>query len=550
MALMMQGADTSPVQHWTQGAARVAQSLIGGLELRREDQKEETEKASGRELYSRAIPLLTGGGQASIPSPAAASAVPSSIPQPTRKVSEALWSNPGANGATVQPVNGQRVLSYQDTPGEGPSNVPSPLDPPDPKSAALLAALVQAEAGNQGPAGKQAVANTVRNRAAESGMTIPQVIGQRGQFEPVGTGSINRYGPGTPGFNDAAAAAERAYTGNDPTAGAVNFYGPKSQAALAARDGRPPVAKFDNGAGIDIQDQRYFTRATGGASPGITEASAQSRAPTAGPQQANIAALLPALMNNKYTAPFAQSVVQALMQKQMENRDPTWGVVGEDDFGKKTYGWINPRTQTATPAAPQGGAATGQPAQPLTVTGPGGQQIPIPLGVNPKKFRDDVTGASADAATGKMTEVQAKSTQFANRMEAAERDMGKLQGEGTSIVGKALQDAPFGLNVAGNYMKSGDRQKFEQARSQFITGLLRQESGAAIGKEEFVRYDREFFPQPGDGPEVVQQKAEARKVAIEAMKKGAGPGYKSPVPTAPIGGGLSPEAQAAFEKYQ
>lgn len=67
MVLMMQGADTSPVQHWTQGAARVAQSVIGGMELNREDQKEQKEKSDARAMYAPLVQQLFGGGQAAAP---------------------------------------------------------------------------------------------------------------------------------------------------------------------------------------------------------------------------------------------------------------------------------------------------------------------------------------------------------------------------------------------------------------------------------------------------------------------------------------------------
>ena len=39
-ALMMQGADYSPVKSWTQGAARLAQGLIGGYEANKYDKQD------------------------------------------------------------------------------------------------------------------------------------------------------------------------------------------------------------------------------------------------------------------------------------------------------------------------------------------------------------------------------------------------------------------------------------------------------------------------------------------------------------------------------
>lgn len=46
LALSMQGADVSPVQHWTQGAARLAQALVGGYELNKLDEEDEKKRAA------------------------------------------------------------------------------------------------------------------------------------------------------------------------------------------------------------------------------------------------------------------------------------------------------------------------------------------------------------------------------------------------------------------------------------------------------------------------------------------------------------------------
>lgn len=209
------------------------------------------------------------------------------------------------------------------------------------------------------------------------------------------------------------------------------------------------------------------------------------------------------------------------------NKSPTYGVIAEDQFGNKQYGWINPATQTTAPGAGSGPPTSGAPA---TVSGPNGAQIEVPPGVNPKKFRDDVTSATADAAVGKKTEVQAKSEKFGNKMELAEKNLKDIEGQGTSTLGRLSEGSDWvpGSSAIGNYLQPANYQKYRQARDNFITALLRDESGAAIGTPEFNRYEKELFPQPGDSKGVIEQKREARRVAIEGMKKAAGPGYKSP----------------------
>lgn len=216
-----------------------------------------------------------------------------------------------------------------------------------------------------------------------------------------------------------------------------------------------------------------------------------------------------------------------------------WGVVSEAD-GQKTYGWIDKNKRTVVPVGPE--------PQKETITGPDGKQIAIPPGVDRKTFINEVSRAGAKAAAGEKTEVQAKSEKFGNKMELAERNLQGLENEGTGYLARSLDGLPLvGGSAATNYFQSENYQKYRQARDNFITALLRDESGAAIGTEEFKRYEKELFPQPGDAPGVIRQKAEARRIAIEAMKKSAGPGYKSPEIPSATGG--SPKVDDLLKKY-
>jgi hypothetical protein len=64
-------------------------------------------------------------------------------------------------------------------------------------------------------------------------------------------------------------------------------------------------------------------------------------------------------------------------------------------------------------------------------------------------------------------------------------------------------------------------------RINFISAVLRKESGASIQPSEFSLMEKLYFPRPGDLPPVIKQKQDARKLAIQAMKVQAGPGAKS-----------------------
>jgi hypothetical protein len=127
-------------------------------------------------------------------------------------------------------------------------------------------------------------------------------------------------------------------------------------------------------------------------------------------------------------------------------------------------------------------------------------------------------------AVNKPTEFQSKSAGFLGRMMQAEHDFGLIpEGErgGRSVGRKALHDTLPGLE--NTLVNSTDRQKADQAIENFIAASLRQESGAAISSGEFERQYKIFYPAAGDSPEVIAQKAAARKQAIEGFRIAAGP---------------------------
>jgi len=74
---------------------------------------------------------------------------------------------------------------------------------------------------------------------------------------------------------------------------------------------------------------------------------------------------------------------------------------------------------------------------------------------------------------------------------------------------------------------SPEQQQVVNGRINFITAVLRKESGAAISPGEFVTAEKLYFPKPGDDVTVIKQKQRARELAIKAMEIQAGPGAKS-----------------------
>lgn len=132
---------------------------------------------------------------------------------------------------------------------------------------------------------------------------------------------------------------------------------------------------------------------------------------------------------------------------------------------------------------------------------------------------------------------QSLSGGFSDRMMNSERLIRQYGQALTSAGAKAKDMIPFGL---GNYGQSPEYQQARQARDDFINAQLRRESGAAIAPTEYINADKQYFPQPGDGPQVIAQKERNRQLAIEGMTRNAGPAYTpSPTVTKPQGGGGS-----------
>lgn len=76
---------------------------------------------------------------------------------------------------------------------------------------------------------------------------------------------------------------------------------------------------------------------------------------------------------------------------------------------------------------------------------------------------------------------------------------------------------------APNFLKSGSAKEAEAAKSAWVEAYLRDASGAAIPPSERLAYARDYFPEPGDTPEIVANKADLRKQKMQNALLGAGP---------------------------
>ena len=196
---------------------------------------------------------------------------------------------------------------------------------------------------------------------------------------------------------------------------------------------------------------------------------------------------------------------------------------------------VNKRTLQAFPVSIGGAAPATAPMAAPAGTGMPGARAPAPEVAR-------VTGTPLRGKATSLTETQSNATAYGMRMKEANAILddlskkGVLKGaviEGTPLIGGALGQAL--PSVLGG--TSAAQQQVNQAKSNFITAVLRKESGAVISDSEFDREDKKYFPQINDNAEVIKQKENARKLAIKAIEVQAGPGAKEIQKYQPSAGG-------------
>jgi len=165
------------------------------------------------------------------------------------------------------------------------------------------------------------------------------------------------------------------------------------------------------------------------------------------------------------------------------------------------------------------------------------------LGLQNAKFAFEKEQAGSGA---KLTEGQGNATGFGMRAKEANQIVTNLENKGVAIPGKTAtvvggiagmtpfvgekysEAAKSLFNVlpeaAGGL--SPEQQQNAQGRRNFISAVLRKESGASISPQEYSNEEKKYFAQLGDSPEVIKQKQDARNSAIKGLELQAGPGAK------------------------
>lgn len=151
----------------------------------------------------------------------------------------------------------------------------------------------------------------------------------------------------------------------------------------------------------------------------------------------------------------------------------------------------------------------------------------------------------------KPTEQEAKAQFFGERMARSGSIINAIESGGYDPAGahKWVED----LGLFPNVLKRDETQMYDAAKQDFISAVLRKESGAVISESEMENGERQYFPQAGDSNAVIKQKRELRNAVRDSMIELGGKNNNFVVPELrPVEGkngiqGVFPKSQADIE---
>jgi hypothetical protein len=162
-----------------------------------------------------------------------------------------------------------------------------------------------------------------------------------------------------------------------------------------------------------------------------------------------------------------------------------------------------------------------------------------------------IKGGPGDTGAGggkPLTETQAKATGYYGRTAMANKTINDFEARGIAPPGagaKLADEIPLGL--ASGLIGDKNQQQLA-ARRAFVAGVLRQESGAAIGASEFKSYDKLYFPQQGDDKKTLAYKRSLRDQAVKSLAIAAGPGAAQMDMAVPSGRAVPADIAAILAK--
>lgn len=122
----------------------------------------------------------------------------------------------------------------------------------------------------------------------------------------------------------------------------------------------------------------------------------------------------------------------------------------------------------------------------------------------------------------RFTQDQRQAAGFTFRLQNATRTLDRLASQGIT---RPSPQILLGDGTINRNIRSESDRRFLQAAKEWLAPVLRRDTGAAVTDGELITYGDIYIPMPTDSPAVIAQKAEARRVAEQALRGQAGAAY-------------------------
>lgn len=252
--------------------------------------------------------------------------------------------------------------------------------------------------------------------------------------------------------------------------------------------GRTKVARTVKGIGPDGREYEYQVDEFG---QRVGDGLAQYRAPI----QADTGGAV------QFLDPYTQKPVSSLTK-----------TMSPGEKASNALGWANNAVARQRLALDQNGYTFNADLGGYVPKAPDGQFVPLQGGPS--------------AGEVKLTEGESKGTLYLGQMRSATNVLNQLTNDGKDA-------SPTSVAAAGSIwarpFSSQSAQQIAQAQNQWSEAFLRAKTGAAATPGEVELNNKTFFPQIGEGPDVIEQKRLARLQAERDMEAAAGRG-KSRIP--------------------
>jgi hypothetical protein len=242
-------------------------------------------------------------------------------------------------------------------------------------------------------------------------------------------------------------------------------------------------------------------------------APAAQPAPMASPEQPPAAMPGPAMPPPQQASPQPPAVPPGATVLPPMDGQRTFRLPNGQEVAQTPNGLVDLRTgQPVMQFGPQTEAAGAPPLAPPAATAPPAQAAPPPA----PNFSGGVRIDRTATAPKDLTETQSKDVGFLIRGRAALETLSPLESQLTS----AYQTTAGNVPIVGNWLVSPEFQQAKQAAREFLAVVLRKDTGAAITNQEFDIYGPMYLPWPGDSPQVLEQKRDARARVMQGIEAG------------------------------